>query len=150
MSVLLFSLTTNFNSFVSALVQQWKVPYRIGYTIMAAYRFVPMLNFELTVIRSAHKIRGVSDRGTLKTKLEQTKRYAVPLLSTAIRKAERTALAMDSRAFGAFENRTYYRIYKFAWRDLLFILSFWVTGIVIIIILKQLGLFGPLLVFQML
>ncbi|MCL0071686.1 energy-coupling factor transporter transmembrane protein EcfT [Peptococcaceae bacterium] len=29
--------------------------------------------------------------------------------------AERTALAMDSRAFGAFENRTYYRIYKFAW-----------------------------------
>ncbi|MCL0043696.1 energy-coupling factor transporter transmembrane protein EcfT [Peptococcaceae bacterium] len=150
MSVLLFSLTTNFNSFVSALVQQWKVPYRIGYTIMAAYRFVPMLNFELTVIRSAHKIRGVSDRGTLKAKLEQTKRYAVPLLSTAIRKAERTALAMDSRAFGAFENRTYYRIYKFAWRDLLFILSFWVTGIVIIIILKQLGLFGPLLVFQML
>lgn len=117
---------------------------------MAAYRFVPMLNFELTVIRAAHKIRGISDRGGLKAKFEQTKRYALPLLSTAIRKAERTALAMDSRAFGAFENRTYYRMQKFTLRDLLFILTFWIIGIVIIVTLKQLGLFGPLLVFQML
>jgi energy-coupling factor transport system permease protein len=150
MSALLFSLTTNFNSFVSALVQQWKVPYQIGYSVMAAYRFVPMLNFELTVIRAAHKIRGIPDRGGLKIKLEQTKRYAIPLLSTAIRKAERTALAMDSRAFGAFENRTYYRIYKFTRRDFLFISSIWLLGIAIVLILMYLGLFGQLLVFQML
>lgn len=135
---------------MGVITQQWKVPYRIGYSVMAAYRFVPMLNFELTVIRAAHKIRGISDRGGLKAKFEQTKRYALPLLSTAIRKAERTALAMDSRAFGAFENRTYYRMQKFTLRDLLFILTFWIIGIVIIVTLKQLGLFGPLLVFQML
>ncbi|MCL0073684.1 energy-coupling factor transporter transmembrane protein EcfT [Dehalococcoidia bacterium] len=150
MSALLFSLTTGFNKFVGALVQQWKVPYRIGYSTMAAYRFVPMLNFELAVIRAAHKIRGISDRGGLKTKFEQTKRYAVPLLSTAIRKAERTALAMDSRAFGAFEDRTYYHIHRFTRRDFLFILTLWLTGIAVVVILRQLGLFGPLMMFQML
>ena len=150
MSALLFSLTTSFNKFVGALVQQCKVPYRIGYSTMAAYRFVPMLNFELAVIRAAHKIRGISDRGGLKTKLKQAKRYAVPLLSTAIRKAERTALAMDSRAFGAFKDRTYYHIHRFTRRDFLFILTLWLIGIAVVVILKQMGLFGQLLLFQML
>ncbi len=150
MSALLFSLTTNFSDFVGALVQQMKIPYKIGYTSMAAFRFIPLLNFELSVIRAAHKIRGVSDKSGPRAKFQQMKRYTIPLLSTAIRKAERTALAMDSRAFGAFDTRTYYRILKFKISDLIFIILFWFTGASIVILLFHYDLFGNLLVFQML
>lgn len=150
MSALLFSLTTNFSDFVGALVQQLKVPYKIGYSSMAAFRFIPMLNFELTVIQAAHKIRGVADKSGPRAKFQQVKRYTIPLLSTAIRKAERTALAMDSRAFGAFENRTYYRTLRFKASDFIFVLAFWILGASILVVLKEFGLFGNLLVFQML
>ena len=39
---LLFVLTTDPTDFVVALVQHWRVPPRIAYASMAAYRFVPL------------------------------------------------------------------------------------------------------------
>ncbi len=148
LGTMLFVLTTDSADFVRALVQQWRLPYRVGYSAMAAYRFIPMLNSELAVIRAAHKVRGISDRGGLRAQFDRAKRYAVPLLATAIRKAERTALAMDSRAFGAFEDRTYYRRLFFTSRDWLFIVFFWLISIAIILTLKQVGLLGSLVLLQ--
>ena len=95
-----FSLTTDVSDFIRAMVQQWKFPYKLGYGSMAAFRFVPMLEAEMRLIQAAHKIRGVADRGIMR--YDRMRRYAIPLLSIAIRRAERTTLAMDSRAFGAF------------------------------------------------
>ncbi len=141
---LLFVLTTDSADFIRALVQQWRLPYRIGYSAMAAFRFIPMLNSELAVIRAAHKVRGISDRGGIKAQFDRTKRYTVPLLATAIRRAERTALAMDSRAFGAFETRTYYRKLFFKQKDWLFIAIFWLLSLVIILSLKNTGLLGSI------
>ena len=40
------------------VVQQLRVPYRIGYTALAAFRFVPRFGHELDVIRQAHRVRG--------------------------------------------------------------------------------------------
>ncbi|NCC31446.1 MAG: hypothetical protein EOM24_05385 [Chloroflexia bacterium] len=89
-----------------ALVQQGRLPYKIGYGAMAAFRFVPMLQSELRVIQATHRVRGVAGGGGVRGAYTQARRYAVPLLATAIRQAERTALAMDGRAFGAYETRT--------------------------------------------
>lgn len=146
--VLTTHLTTHSTDFIRALVQQWRLPYRIGYSAMAAYRFIPLLNSELAVIQSAHKVRGISDRGGLSAQYDRAKRYAVPLLATAIRKAERTALAMDSRAFGAFEHRTYYRRFDFARSDWLFVVLFWLVSLTIFWALRQADLLGPLALIQ--
>jgi energy-coupling factor transporter transmembrane protein EcfT len=35
------------------------------------------------------------------------RRYSIPLLAGAVRKAGRVAIAMDARAFGALPDRTY-------------------------------------------
>ncbi len=148
LGTLLFVLTTDAMDFIRALVQQWQLPYRIGYSAMAAYRFVPMLSSELRVIQNAHKVRGISDRGGLRAQYDRAKRYAVPLLATAIRKAERTALAMDSRAFGAFETRTFYRTLSFAPRDWAFITAFWLLSLVMVLLLKRTGLLGPFVLLQ--
>ncbi|HLS92151.1 MAG TPA: ATP-binding cassette domain-containing protein [Microbacterium sp.] len=86
---------------VRALVTQLRIPYRIGYSALAALRFVPRFRFELAVIRAAHRVRGSGVRGPL-----ASARLLVPLLASGIRHAERVALAMDARAFGAHATRT--------------------------------------------
>jgi energy-coupling factor transport system permease protein len=106
---LIFVATTDPTDFVLSLIQHVRFPFRLGYGILVAYRFLPLWRTELDVIRSAHRIRGVGERTSLKGRWEQLQRYAVPLLAGAIRKAERVSIAMDSKAFGALPGRTYYR-----------------------------------------
>lgn len=55
---LIGGLTTTGPDLVRASVQQLRVPYRIGYTALAAFRFVPRFGHELSVIRAAHRVRG--------------------------------------------------------------------------------------------
>lgn len=106
---ILFVSTTDPTDFVLSLIQQARFPFRLGYGILVAYRFLPMWRTELEIIRAAHRIRGAGERPTLRGRWEQLQRYAVPLLASAIRKSERVAIAMDSKAFGALSQRTYYR-----------------------------------------
>lgn len=91
---------------VRAAVQNLRVPYRIGYTALASFRFVPRFSRELAQIRAAHRVRGTTrGRGPLAA-LRRGTGYLVPLLAGALRHAERVALAMDARAFGAHPTRT--------------------------------------------
>jgi energy-coupling factor transport system permease protein len=55
---------------------------------------------------------------------------------------------MDGRAFGAFEDRTYYRRMVFAARDWWFVACFWLASLTLVLVLKQTGLLGPLVLLQ--
>ena len=100
------TLTATNGAMVPAGVQQLRVPYRIGYTALAAFRFVPRFGYELDVIRQAHRVRGAhGGRGPFAAAARWWG-YVVPLLAGGIRHAERVALAMDARAFGAHADRT--------------------------------------------
>jgi len=120
---LLFISTTDPTDFALSLIQNLKVPYRFGYGVLVSYRFLPLLRHEFETIRMAHRVRGVGERGGLRGLIERTRRYAIPLLAAAIRKSERTALAMDAKAFGAGPDRTYYRRMRLRPRDALFVLA---------------------------
>jgi len=114
-------LTTSGPDLVRSSVQQLRVPYRIGYTALAAFRFVPRFGHELSVIRAAHRVRGHhGGRGPF-ARIARGWGYIVPLLAGAIRHAERVALAMDSRAFGAHPTRTERHLVPFRARDTVFI-----------------------------
>ncbi|WP_345752245.1 ATP-binding cassette domain-containing protein [Microbacterium rhizophilus] len=109
---------------VRASVQHLRVPYRIGYTALAAYRFVPRFGHELEVIRAAHRVRGQGAAAPW-GRIARGWGYIVPLLASAIRHAERVALAMDARAFGAFPTRTERHPVPLRARDLVFVLLSW-------------------------
>lgn len=118
---LIGGLTTTGPDLVRASIQQLHVPYRIGYTALAAYRFVPRFGHELAVIRAAHRVRGHhGGRGPF-ARVARGWGYIVPLLAGAIRHAERVALAMDARAFGAHPTRTERHSVPFRRRDIVFI-----------------------------
>ena len=121
-------LTTTGPDLVRALIQQLRVPYRIGYTAMAAFRFVPRFRHELDVIRAAHRVRGAHGGHGPFTAIARGFGYVVPLLAGAIRHAERVALAMDARAFGAYPTRTERYPVPFRTRDAVFIAAFWVAS----------------------
>jgi energy-coupling factor transport system permease protein len=107
---LFFVATTDPTDFALSLIQQARVPYRFGYGVLVSYRFLPLLRAEFETIRAAHRVRGVGEKTGVRGRLEQMRRYAIPLLAGAIRHSERTALAMDSKAFGAGPGRTYRRV----------------------------------------
>ncbi len=121
---LIVGLSTTGPDLVRSTVQQLRVPYRIGYTALAAFRFVPRFGHELEVIRQAHRVRGAhGGRGPFAA-IARWSGYVVPLLAGAIRHAERVALAMDARAFGAHPDRTERHIVPFRARDIVFVVLF--------------------------
>ncbi|KRE23186.1 cobalt ABC transporter permease [Agromyces sp. Soil535] len=122
---LIAGLTTTGPELVRAAVQNLRVPYRIGYTALAALRFVPRFGHELEVIRAAHRVRGTDGGRGPVAAVRRTIGYAIPLLASAIRHAERVALAMDARAFGAHPTRTERTISRWRPRDTVFVLCFW-------------------------
>jgi energy-coupling factor transport system permease protein len=134
---LLAGLTSTGADLVRAMVQQLHVPYRVGYTALAAFRFVPRFGHELEVIRAAHRVRGMAGgRGPL-AGARHYLGYVVPLLAGAIRHAERVALAMDSRAFGAHRTRTERHRIPFRARDGVFIVLFWGATAAIFLLLPR-------------
>ncbi|WP_068672638.1 energy-coupling factor transporter transmembrane protein EcfT [Oceanobacillus sp. Castelsardo] len=142
---LLFALTTDSTKFMLSLMQQCKVPPVITYGILAGYRFLPLFQQELQILRQAHHIRGVGRTKGLKGKLNQFRRYAIPLLANGIRKAERVAIAMESKGFTGDTDRTHYHQMTIEKKDWIFF-SF-IVGIFFLIValsysLGYLNIFG--------
>jgi len=136
---MLYVATTDPTAMVLSLIQNARFPYRLGYGVLVAYRFLPMWRTELDIIRAAHRIRGVGERATWRGKWEQLRRYAVPLLAGAIRKAERVSIAMDSKAFGARPDRGYYRRQTVTRADWLMLAVVAVMTLAIPLVLTRLG-----------
>jgi energy-coupling factor transport system permease protein len=139
-SSLLFVLTTNPVDFVVALIQQAKAPVRVGYAVFAAYRFMPLVHEEYENIKAAHHVRGgVGGNGPIAW-IRQMFGYAIPLLAISVRRAERVALAMDSRGFGARPDRTYFRQTSIGYTDLWFLLGAIAAIGITLALLRALGL----------
>jgi energy-coupling factor transport system permease protein len=107
---LLFVMTTDPTWLVRSLIQQARLPARLGYAALAAYRFLPLLQSEYAIMQMAHRVRGVGERGGPGSWWRRQRRLLLPLLAAAIRCAERVALAMDARAFGGTAHRSHYRL----------------------------------------
>lgn len=142
--VLPFSLTTEPSNFIRSLIQNLNIPYKFSYGVMVAFRFIPMIETEFNVVRSAHKVMGFSDGGGIFSYFNKLKQYSVPLIVNSIRIGGRTALSMDSRAFGAFEERTFFRKLKFNRNDCIYVFLYWIIGSLIFIIAYKFGLMGEI------
>jgi energy-coupling factor transport system permease protein len=137
---LVFVSTTDPGDLILSLVQQVRLNYRVAFGVMVGYRMLPLLSGEYALIKAAHRVRGVREGSGLRDRVVRLRRYAVPLLAGAVRRAGRVALAMDARSFGAFPSRTYRRRIEVALRDWVFlgtvvvlalgvVLGLWAAGI---------------------
>lgn len=124
--------TTDPTRLVVSLIRNARLPFRIGYALLAAYRFLPFFGEEVQRVRLAQRVRGeLAPQGPL-ANVRATARSLVPLLSEAVRRASRTAVAMDARGFGAARQRTYLRETPIGAADLAFALACLAVGAAII------------------
>jgi energy-coupling factor transport system permease protein len=108
-SSLIFVVTTDPRDLVTSLTQKLKVPYRFAYSLFIALRFIPTLEEEARIIRSAHAVRGVGRQKGIKNRLGNFKKFSMPLLMGSIRKVRTIANTMDAKGYGAYHDRTYIR-----------------------------------------
>ncbi|MFJ7933904.1 energy-coupling factor transporter transmembrane component T family protein [Sporosarcina sp. NPDC096371] len=96
---LLFVLTTQPVTFIMSLMQQFRLSPKLAYSILVGYQFLPVIKEEFIQIRHAHRLRGVGMEKWWWQRLLGMRRMLIPLLAAAVRKAERSAFAMEARGF---------------------------------------------------
>lgn len=105
----IFVKTTDPTEFVISLIKYFKMPPKIGYAFLTAYRFLPTFKDELRTIKYAHKVRGIVESKNIFIKVWNSKMYILPMMANAVRKGIRISIAMETCAFDKYKTRTYYR-----------------------------------------
>lgn len=136
---LCFALTTEPGDFILSLTQQLRLNYRVAYGVLVGYRMLPLLQSEYQHIRAAQRARGLAESRGPVGAVRRLRRYAVPLLAGAVRRAGRVALAMDARAFGAYPQRTYRLRLRVGREDWAFAIGAVALGAAVVVTLATLG-----------
>ena len=96
--------------------------YRTAFIITTAFNLIPLFREEALAVMDAQKLRGNSpEKGSFFSNIKAYSSIAVPLMLGAMRKAQSSAVSMDSRAFGVYKTRTWIDKPKMQMRDYLFI-----------------------------
>src|SRR5919202_4773796 len=83
--------TTDPTDLAISLIVHGRLPFRIVYALLAAYRFLPFFAQEYEQVRLAQRVRG-AETG-LPARLLAGPRTVVPLLAGAVRRATRIGVA---------------------------------------------------------
>ncbi len=104
--VLLSGISTDPEALIRTLTSTFRMPYRIGSAGTAAIAFTTRFRQDFATLRTARALRGIGKRWGPLAPLVRWAGSLVPLMILAVQHAERVALSMDSRAFGAYPQRT--------------------------------------------
>jgi len=87
-----------------------KLPYKSVLVISLCSRFIPSLLDDVDCIMDVQRSRGMEmDKGRLLLKIKRRFLVMIPLLSNSLDKAVQVSEAMESRAFGTGQGRTFYK-----------------------------------------
>jgi energy-coupling factor transport system permease protein len=83
--------------------------YRSAFVITTTFNLIPMFREEALIIMDAQRLRGMRsfDEGSLIAKMKAYSNLAVPLVLGAMQRAQNSSVAMESKAFGAYKERTW-------------------------------------------
>jgi energy-coupling factor transport system permease protein len=113
------------------------IPYRYAFAVFMALRFLPVVQQEVDAVKAAHAIRGRASSSPIRHRFRLWQRYLFTVIVNGLRKAESTALAIESRGFGAYPDRTYVKDFHWTFLGILLMLLFIVLGIALIFWEKQ-------------
>ena len=118
-----FALTTRPILFFYALMQQFRLPAKYGYSFIASIRMLPAVWEDIITRKQALQVRGVRYSKGIRGWYERLHHYLVPTMAHNIRRAQRVAIAMESKRFQMQASRTYYYVTTITIRDVSFILA---------------------------
>ncbi|MHA1906194.1 MAG: energy-coupling factor transporter transmembrane component T family protein [Candidatus Thorarchaeota archaeon] len=136
----IFFLTVHPDELSQALIQM-HVKFEFAFAMSMAMRYVPTLGQEAYAIMDAQRARGIElDKGNILKRIRNIVPIIVPLIIVSIRRALSIAESMESRGFGASDNRTYMEMLSFRKRDWAVV----VLSVTILAALMYIWLFVPL------
>lgn len=101
-----FVLTTNPDALANSFIR-WGIPYRYGFTLILALRFVPFFRNELRTVREAQQLRGIHVSVRSLAGIRRAIGYTfVPVLISGLIRVDTIAMSMKGRAFGLHRRRT--------------------------------------------
>lgn len=116
---------------IRALMQNWHLDYRLGFSLFAGWNTIPLLKRDIEIAQMAQDIRSAGVRGTLirqaggetghrgGKRRPSITRLPVTILSGAILHGERISLSMAGRGLEEAKERTFIRrIYWTGWDSL--------------------------------
>ena len=104
--ILVSGVSTDPEALIRTLTTTFHMPYRLGAAGTAAIAFITRFHGDFVLLRTARALRGVGGRWGMFAPVVRWIGSILPLIILAIQHAERVALSMDSRAFGAHRRRT--------------------------------------------
>jgi len=116
----LFFLTVDPNDLALSLISM-KVPYELAFSFSLAFRFVPTIAKEAQNILDAQQSRGyeMQKKGII-SQIKNLFPLLIPLIVCSIRRAFNVAEALESRAFGSRNERSFYYTIKYTLKDWIF------------------------------
>jgi len=123
--VLLSGISADPDSLMRTLTGTFRLPYRVGSAGIAAIAFVTRFRQDFVILRTARALRGIGRRWGVLAPVVRWLSSVVPLMILAIQHAERVALSMDSRAFGAHPRRTELLDVPWRMRDAVVVVVVW-------------------------
>jgi len=126
-AVFAWLFSTDQSTLVHSLVSLG-LPYDWGLTLAIALRYLPAMSSAFAMISDAQKARALDLRqGNLLQRLRAYLPITVSMLITALRTAQNLSHALESRALGAVQKRTYLRQLHATWID-------WLVGLSVVVI----------------
>jgi len=102
-------LVTGIEKMLSPLKKIGVKPHETATAMIITIRFIPVLIDQAVKIRKSHAARGLRPGGSLTMRLRSVTILLMPLFTSAIRRAEQLAIAMECRLFGNSVKRTRFR-----------------------------------------
>jgi energy-coupling factor transport system permease protein len=85
------------------------MPYRVGFAISTSLRLVPMIAASTVTISQAQRSRGLDlETGSILERVRKFLPLLVPVFLSTIRNTNIFAMALESKGFGAREQRTFF------------------------------------------
>lgn len=115
----LFVCTTDPGELAYALIRAG-IPYRYGFMLVTAVRFIPVFEEEAGTVRCAQQSRGMDIDGKgLRAVIKSARYTLLPLVVSALSKVDVLVISMEGRAFGLKPTRTSIRDSHFTGIDVI-------------------------------
>jgi len=109
LTVVLFSMMSCFEVQETFKLLSEIFPYKFSYIIVLCIRYMEVIKDDMSRINLIRKARGFEEKGSLKKKIKSKSELIVPVFVDSLLKAEDITCALESRCFGLYRKRTFWR-----------------------------------------
>lgn len=116
------------------------LPYRVGFAISTSLRMVPTISSSIYTISQAQRSRGLDlESGNIFERIKKYIPLLIPVFISTIRGTNVFGMALESKGFGARDDRSFYLTMNMETRDWI-VLTFSISIVIICIYLNAIGL----------